>query len=463
MDADDMNSASANGKVHENGTGEEIPLTASTNGGRAGMNGILEIAATSNSSVEEVPDGSIADAESKFSTISKEPRAKVTDVSKGVKQLKGLSKAKNEKSVEVGNAGTVVKRSKEAKDTQSNGSLGSNLRTKQPSAPKIQNRLSIGREVADNHARPKPVVDGAAASKEQPEINDPPAPTVNMTDSDGLSEKKQLKPVRKVVVNKTAADENVQSALSPTEEDSKHRKPGTLPSYNFSFKCDERAAKRKEFYSKLEEKIQAKEEEKNSIQAKTKETQDAEIKKLRKKLAFKATPMPNFYQEPPPPTPELKKIPTTRAKSPKLGRKKSSPTRDESEGKDLSISISHRPAAGRLSLDEKSTRTVKVVVGGGGASSVQPKRPQRKSLPKLPSQKTVLSNDQKSDTLTSSETTETTRIKAIPSEEHDDDESQESTLRTEDNSDDEEDIQEEEEEEDRAQIVFAPKPIALES
>ncbi|KAI9078000.1 hypothetical protein K1719_040129 [Acacia pycnantha] len=94
---------------------------------------------------------------------------------------------------------------------------------------------------------------------------------------------------------------------------------GTAP----TFRCSDRAEKRKEYYMKLEGKHRALEEERSQYEARQREEREAAVKQLRKSMVIKAKPVPSFYYEGPLPKAELKKLPLTRPVSPKLNRRKS--------------------------------------------------------------------------------------------------------------------------------------------
>ncbi|KAL5783115.1 hypothetical protein ACOSP7_008144 [Xanthoceras sorbifolium] len=350
-----------------NGTVENFTETLSLNGNSESISKWDDSRNTG-----EVTEGSNANVGSNGLTVAEGGEVEDADTSKQPKPHKGQSKSKNEKPSSTKNvSSTEVRKSRDGKGSQatptvSNGSVGLHSHSKQS----FKSRSFNDRQVNVSKESGKP----DAAS------------------SEGHVEKTKTKTLKKVTPENADRDADAQSS-SPTSGDAKPRKAGALPNYGFSFRCDERAEKRKEFYTKLEEKIHAKEMEKSNLQAMSKESQEAEIKMLRKSLNFKATPMPSFYQEPPPPKVELKKIPTTRAKSPKLGRKKTSAS-EESEGNSTPRC---RPV--RLSMDEKVTRSNPAK----GISPVHMKKPHRKSLPKLPSEKSNLSNSKNEESPTSPE------------------------------------------------------------
>ncbi|KAG0563348.1 hypothetical protein KC19_8G023400 [Ceratodon purpureus] len=137
--------------------------------------------------------------------------------------------------------------------------------------------------------------------------------------------------------------------------------PLTQPS-GFNFKTDERSEKRRDFYSKLEERMKAKEEERKKLEAKAQEEKEAQLKELRKSLGYKANPVPKFYQEPPPPPVEIKRSPPTRARSPNF----TAPRRRESCMGSFSESTS---SSGSSPLRSRLVRSPSLESNSGSHSS----------------------------------------------------------------------------------------------
>nr|CAB3492860.1 unnamed protein product [Digitaria exilis] len=136
-----------------------------------------------------------------------------------------------------------------------------------------------------------------------------------------------------------------------------------------------------QFYTKLEEKHKALEAEKDEAEARKKEEQEQALKQLRKSLVIKAKPMPSFYQEGPPPKAELKKVPPTRAKSPKFTssrRKSCSDTPQTPEAKTTSASStrSHRHSIG----SSKDANRVQCSPKNGVATKTRAVKPELKAI-----------------------------------------------------------------------------------
>ncbi|XP_011045204.1 PREDICTED: uncharacterized protein LOC105140176 isoform X3 [Populus euphratica] len=114
----------------------------------------------------------------------------------------------------------------------------------------------------------------------------------------------------------TSGSKTVRSKWHFLPKENRSQSPSA--SIPFSFRTEERAARRKE---KLEEKFNAYQAQKVQLQVTLKEKAETELKRLRQSLCFKARPLPDFYKQRVAPNNQMEKVPLTHSESPEAGRK----------------------------------------------------------------------------------------------------------------------------------------------
>ncbi|XP_023546497.1 protein WVD2-like 7 [Cucurbita pepo subsp. pepo] len=92
----------------------------------------------------------------------------------------------------------------------------------------------------------------------------------------------------------------------------------------FSFRSEERVAKRREFFQRLEEKANSKETVQKQPQTRCQERKKNDVTKLRQTINFEAKATQDSNQGSKLPADQINKIPVTRPRSPKLGKKTAS-------------------------------------------------------------------------------------------------------------------------------------------